>query len=357
MDRYFTELRSWHCKSKVLLENTQRRKQDRWRGMLPYGVSLALPKQACASTPGPLFSSCPAAKNVPANPLSAPPCVSTHPPPPHLPAAGLSPLCQVSGTSVAGNPAGEMKEAWTGYETAGGRVQLPGPELWRVASLLSAWHLQTVTSPVTCHPMRPPRKLGKPDVLLTTPASQKKAPETYDKELPWLRPNAFVLGNLRRWLPGWHSLMKGKRKGEQTKGKADGAGVSSQLSYLSLRFLWEEKTLAGGPWTLGAAWALTILCIIPGRGSLRAAFPDLPGLPPLTTTRASGSTDISTSGASEHFPGVPACWVFVALSTQIAVSCWQITNWNLGAREGWELPSLGEQICRFENLCHQQKTF
>lgn len=253
------------------------------------------------------------------SPLRSAVCI--HQPP--LPAAaGLSPLCQVSGTCAAGNPAGEMKEAWTGYETAGGRVQLPGPELWRVASLLSAWHLQTVTSPVTCHPMRPPRKLGKPDVLLTTPASQKKAPETYDKELPWLRPNAFVLGNLRRWLPGWNSLMKGKRKGEQTKGKADGAGVSSQLSYFSLRFLWKEKTLAEGPSTLGAAWALAILCIIPGRGSLRAASPALPGLSPLTTRRTSGSTDISTSGASEHFPGVPACWVFIALSTQIAVSCW-----------------------------------
>ena len=209
IERYITEFCSWHCKRKVLLENTQRRKQDQWHGELLYGVPPTLPKQAHASTPSPLFPPCPAAKMS----LQIPSllcCVSTRP------AAGLSPLCQVMGTCAAGNPAGEMKEAWTVYETAGGKVRLLGPERWSVASLLPAWHLQTVTSPVTCHPMRPPWKLEKPAMLLTTPASPKKAPETYDQELPWLRRKTFTLGSLRSWFPGWNIPMKGKRKGKQT---------------------------------------------------------------------------------------------------------------------------------------------
>lgn len=47
-----------------------------------------------------------------------------------------------------------------------------------------------------------------------------------------------------------------------------------------------------------------------------------PGLSPLTTTRNHVSADVSTDGPSEHLPGVPTCWVFVALGTQIAPSCW-----------------------------------
>lgn len=84
--------------------------------------------------------------------------------------------------------------------------------------LLPTWHVQTVTSPVTCYLMQPFRKLGKPDGLLTTPASPQKAPETDDKELPWLRPNALVLGNLHSWLPGWNSPHE-RTPARQEKGK------------------------------------------------------------------------------------------------------------------------------------------
>lgn len=173
MDRYFTELRSWHCKSKVLLENTQRRKQDRWRGMLPYGVSLALPKQACASTPGPLFSSCPAAKNVPANPLSAPPCVSTPPPPPRSRAVtALSGLGDVCGWKPRWGDEGSLDRL------RDGRRQSTATWPWTLTRGLPALCLTFTNGDKPCHlpPDATTPKAGKARRAINNSSFPKESP-------------------------------------------------------------------------------------------------------------------------------------------------------------------------------------
>lgn len=61
-------------------------------------------------------------KRDPANPLPTLLCV-------HGPSSRAVTTLSGLGMSAAGNPAGEMEEAWTVCEMAGGKVHLPGPEL------------------------------------------------------------------------------------------------------------------------------------------------------------------------------------------------------------------------------------
>lgn len=127
-------------------------------------------------------------------------CVSTGP------AARLSPLCQVSGMSVAGNPTGDMKEAWTVYKMAGGKAHLPGPELWCTVSL--APHLTCTNSDKPCHllPDATIPKAGKAINYVNNSSFTKESPRDLQQGTALTRPNVLVLGNLHSWLPGWNSL-------------------------------------------------------------------------------------------------------------------------------------------------------
>lgn len=164
-----------------------------------------------ASTPSALIAFCPSAR-VPAKPL--PTLLCTHGPSSRA-VTILSGLGDVCSWKTHWGREGSLdclrwQEAKYIYLALNSEARYP---------LLPTWHVQTVTSPVICYLMRPFWKLGKPDLLLTTPASPKKVTEIYDKELPWLRPNALVLGNHHSWLPGWNSpkertTSKAKRKGK-----------------------------------------------------------------------------------------------------------------------------------------------
>lgn len=142
------------CKSKALLESSDPGTRDQLHGVL-----LALPQEAHGSTHSPH------PRNVPVPEMSLlqkcplPLCCALA-----CPAAELSLLCQVLGMSVAGNPAGNLKEAQTSHKTAGGRAHLLAPNSEQApgtgghaASAREVWHLQVVTGPITCHPMQPPQ--------------------------------------------------------------------------------------------------------------------------------------------------------------------------------------------------------
>lgn len=207
MDRHFTELCSWHCTSRELLENTQCKQQDHWCGVLPFGMPRALPKKA-----PPVAYLCSVllqeSLQIPC-PLC---CISTGP------AAGLSPLCQVLGMSVAGNPSGHTKEAWTVYKMAGGKVHLPGPELWCTVSL--APHLTRTNSDKPCHllPDATIPKAGKARRAVNNSSFPKESPRDLRQGTALARPNAFMLGNLHSWLPGWNSPDE-KTPARQARGK------------------------------------------------------------------------------------------------------------------------------------------
>lgn len=251
-------------------------------------------------------------KRVPANPLPSLLCVHG---PSSRPVTTLSGL----GMSAAGNPAGEMEEAWTVYEMAGGKVHLPGPELWCTVSL--APHLTCTNSDKPCHLMRPFRKLGKPGVLLTTPASPKKAPETNDRELPWLRPSAFVLGNLHSWLSRWNSLIKGHQQGRQTKGETwcwyftpalvlapslpvrgetPGCKILSSGSDMSCCNSLQHP-MSMTPWSL-------IFMLFAGQSP--------------NHNQDWWKHRYQPRGSSEHPPGISVSCSFIAFGTQIAISWW-----------------------------------
>lgn len=122
-----------------------------------------------AAPTAPQSQKCPCPRNVPAAEMSlALAC----------PAAGLSLLCQVLGMSVAGNPAGNLKEAQTGHKTAGGRAHLLAPNSEQApgtgghaASAREVWPPCPCVAPTggdKSHHLPPDAttpKQGKPDML------------------------------------------------------------------------------------------------------------------------------------------------------------------------------------------------
>lgn len=236
------------------------------------------------------------------------------------PAAGLSPLCQVSGITVAGNPSGDMKGAWTVYEMAGGKAHLPGPELWHMVSL--APHLTRTNCDKSCHllPDATIPKAGKTRRAVNNSSFPKESPRDLWQGTALTRPSALVLGNTPSRFPGWNSPSERTPTRQADKGK-DMAVVFHPSSTPCPFSSYERRN----PWLKGLNPGSDISC----SSSLHRPHLWLPAhwfssfpLVSLLTTTSDRSTDISTRDSSGHLPGVSVSCSFTGFGTQIAISWW-----------------------------------